>query len=101
MPGVNFGMRRKRGINFTEADSRQLEKIRKIAKIAAQIFSSKGFLATSLDDIAAGAKLTKGGVYHYFNSNAEILFDHRKTSSTNTLNGCMRRSDDKPLKTML
>jgi AcrR family transcriptional regulator len=72
--GVNFGMRRKRGINFTEADSRQLEKIRKIAKIAAQIFSSKGFLATSLDDIAAGAKLTKGGVYHYFNSKDEILY---------------------------
>jgi len=45
-----------------------------IAKIGAKLFSKKGFAETSMDDIAAAAKLSKGGIYHYFSSKTEVLF---------------------------
>jgi AcrR family transcriptional regulator len=46
----------------------------KIAGVAAELFGTKGYLETSMDDIAAAAKVTKGGVYHYFGSKTEILY---------------------------
>lgn len=46
----------------------------KIAGGAAELFGTKGYLETSMDDIAAAAKVTKGGVYHYFGSKTEILY---------------------------
>ncbi|MGD0230684.1 MAG: TetR/AcrR family transcriptional regulator [Syntrophorhabdales bacterium] len=45
-----------------------------IAKIAAEFFSKKGYAETSMDDIAAAAKLSKGGIYHYFPSKTEVLY---------------------------
>jgi TetR/AcrR family transcriptional regulator, cholesterol catabolism regulator len=45
-----------------------------IAKMGAKLFSKKGFAETSMDDIAAAAKLSKGGIYHYFSSKAEVLY---------------------------
>jgi AcrR family transcriptional regulator len=63
-----------RGIRFDTADTRQSKRIMKIAKIAAGLFGTKGYLETSIDDIAAAARVTKGGVYHYFGSKAEILY---------------------------
>jgi AcrR family transcriptional regulator len=63
-----------RGIRFDAADTRQSKRIMKIAKIAAGLFGTKGYLETSIDDIAAAARVTKGGVYHYFGSKAEILY---------------------------
>ncbi len=47
----------------------------KIAKTAAELFGTKSYLETNMDDIAAAARVTKGGVYHYyFKSKAEILY---------------------------
>jgi TetR/AcrR family transcriptional regulator, cholesterol catabolism regulator len=63
-----------RGIHFDTADPRQSKRIMKIAKIAAGLFGTKGYLETSIDDIAAAAKVTKGGVYHYFRTKGEILY---------------------------
>jgi AcrR family transcriptional regulator len=65
---------RKKGISFNTADLRQSKRIMKIAGVASQLFGSKGYLETSMDDIAAAAKVTKGGVYHYFGSKTEILY---------------------------
>ncbi len=45
-----------------------------IAKIGAKLFSKKGFAETSMDDIASAARLSKGGIYHYFSSKAEVLY---------------------------
>lgn len=45
-----------------------------IAKIGARLFSKKGFAETSMDDIASAARLSKGGIYHYFSSKAEVLY---------------------------
>ena len=43
-------------------------------KASAQLFASRGYIETSVDDIAAAANVTKGGVYHYFASKTEILY---------------------------
>ncbi len=65
---------RRKGIRFDRAAPRQSEKILAIARVAAELFGRKGYLETSIDDLAAAAGVTKGGVYHYFTSKAEILY---------------------------
>jgi len=44
-----------------------------ILDAAAQIFSQKGFHATSMQDIAQAVNLQKGSLYHHINSKQEIL----------------------------
>jgi AcrR family transcriptional regulator len=50
------------------------EKAVKIARVAAKLFNGKGYLETNMDDIGNGARLSKGGIYHYFSSKDAILF---------------------------
>ena len=64
----------RRGISFFEADEKQARRIKAIAKVGAELFATRGYIETSVDDIAAAAKVTKGGVYHYFASKTEILY---------------------------
>lgn len=42
---------------------------------AVDLFNSKGFRTTSLDDVAARLGVTKPTIYHYVGSKDEILFD--------------------------
>jgi len=53
---------------------KELGKMTAIVKVAAKLFNEKGFLETSMDDISTAAKLSKGGIYHYFSSKNEILY---------------------------
>jgi len=49
------------------------EQIRqKIIQSAALLFNRHGFTAVSIDDIMAGAGLTRGGFYSYFHSKSEL-----------------------------
>jgi len=64
----------KKGINFNKADPKQIKRINAIAKVSAQLFADKGYLETSMADIAAAARVTKGGIYHYFGSKTDILY---------------------------
>jgi AcrR family transcriptional regulator len=50
-------------------DSRQ-----EILRTAARLFQQRGYDATSMNDVAAALKLSKGGLYHHFQSKDEILF---------------------------
>lgn len=50
------------------------KKQEKISNAAARVFNKKGYPETNMDDIAAAAKMSKGGIYHYFSSKEEILF---------------------------
>ena len=50
-------------------DSRQ-----EILRIAARLFYQRGYDATSMNDVAAKLKFSKGGLYHHFQSKDEILF---------------------------
>lgn len=53
----------------TPLDSRQ-----EILRTAARLFQQRGYDATSMNDVAAALKLSKGGLYHHFQSKDEILF---------------------------
>jgi AcrR family transcriptional regulator len=54
----------------TLVDSRQ-----EILRTAARLFQQQGYDATSMNDVAAALKLSKGGLYHHFQSKDEILFE--------------------------
>src|SRR5436309_11345274 len=54
----------------TTVDSRQ-----EILRAAARLFQQQGYDATSMNDVAAALKLSKGGLYHHFQSKDEILFN--------------------------
>ena len=62
------------GKNLKQFTPKELRKVTGIAKAAARLFNEKGFLETSMDDISAAAKLSKGGIYHYFSSKNEMLY---------------------------
>jgi TetR/AcrR family transcriptional repressor of nem operon len=44
----------------------------KIIQSALQLFNKHGFTAASIDDIMAGAGMTRGGFYSYFQSKSEL-----------------------------
>ncbi|OPY67523.1 MAG: HTH-type transcriptional repressor KstR2 [Syntrophorhabdaceae bacterium PtaU1.Bin034] len=45
-----------------------------IERKAADLFSRKSYVETSLKDIADAANLSKGGIYHYFATKDEVLY---------------------------
>jgi AcrR family transcriptional regulator len=51
-------------------DSRQ-----EILRTAARLFQQRGYDATSMSDVAAALKFSKGGLYHHFQSKDEILYE--------------------------
>jgi TetR/AcrR family transcriptional regulator, cholesterol catabolism regulator len=54
----------------TAVDPRQ-----EILRTAARLFQQRGYDATSMNDVAAALKLSKGGLYHHFQSKDEILYE--------------------------
>ena len=46
-----------------------------ILRTAARLFQQQGYHGTSMNDVAAALKLSKGGLYHHFQSKDEILFN--------------------------
>ena len=60
--------------DWTGLSKKEIDKMEKIAKSAAKLFNEKGYLESSMDDISSAARLSKGGIYHYFSSKKEILF---------------------------
>ena len=54
----------------TTLDPRQ-----EILRTSARLFQQQGYDATSMNDIAAALSLSKGGLYHHFQSKEEILFN--------------------------
>lgn len=52
------------------ADNRMDE----ILTAALALFSKKGYLKTSITDVAEAVGVTKGGIYHYISNKEELLF---------------------------
>ncbi|MFZ5642901.1 MAG: TetR/AcrR family transcriptional regulator [Bacillota bacterium] len=46
-----------------------------ILRSAVQLFGTKGYQSTSIQDICDLAGVSKGAVFHYFNSKSELLFE--------------------------
>src|SRR5690242_1308235 len=49
------------------------ERPNELLEAALAVFSERGFHDASLDDVAAAAGVTKGAIYHYFDTKAELL----------------------------
>lgn len=52
-----------------------IEPRQEILRAAARLFQQQGYDATSMNDVAAALRLSKGGLYHHFQSKDEILFN--------------------------
>lgn len=48
---------------------------RDILRTAARLFQQRGYEATSMQDVASALNLSKGALYHHFQSKDEILFE--------------------------
>jgi AcrR family transcriptional regulator len=51
-----------------------IESRQEILRTAARLFHRRGYDATSMNDVAAALRFSKGGLYHHFRSKDEILF---------------------------
>ena len=47
----------------------------KISLAALKIFLQKGYAATSISDVVAECKITKGGIYHHFKNKEELFIE--------------------------
>lgn len=61
-------------IRSTHLEEKARKKASILGKAAARLFNEKGYIETSLEDITAAAKVSKGAIYHYFSSKSELLF---------------------------
>src|SRR5512140_2160321 len=52
-----------------------IEPRQEILRTAARLFQQQGYDATSMNDGAAALKVSKGGLYHPFQSKDEILYN--------------------------
>lgn len=48
---------------------------KRICEAAKQVFLTKGFAATTMEDIVKACGLSKGGLYYHYSSTADILYD--------------------------
>ncbi len=68
------------------AVARDLPRDQELLRIAAEVLRDRGFKGTRLDDIAAEAGISKGSLYHYFDSKEEI-FERLLSNILGTLSG--------------
>ncbi|GAA1002860.1 hypothetical protein Aple_001820 [Acrocarpospora pleiomorpha] len=75
-------MRRTRtGSNRIPADQRRAE----ILRCAAELFAARGFVPTTMDDVAEAANITKRTLYRYVPSKEDLLFEIHDTFSGHAL----------------
>ena len=64
---------RRLGLTVATQDERRAATLAAIKASARRLFARAGFEATSVDDIAAHAGVTKGAFYHYFDSKERVF----------------------------
>jgi AcrR family transcriptional regulator len=67
---LDVSNRKQRKVGAKGAGTRRL-----LLESAAELFLSKGIGATSLDQIAAAAGVTKGAIYDHFDSKTDLVFE--------------------------
>src|SRR4051812_34259993 len=73
MATAGIARRARAGRPSTKREQREFS-LERIQRSALKLFVSKGYRATTVDDIAAASGLTKGAIYFYYPSKAAILF---------------------------
>ena len=62
----------------------KIERENQILDAAFQVFVDKGYSQSTMDDIVKKSKMSKGAIYHYYNSKKDLflsLIDHWETYS--------------------
>jgi TetR/AcrR family transcriptional regulator, cholesterol catabolism regulator len=52
----------------------RVNKMEEIGKAALKLFSEKGYLKTSMNDVATAVGMTKGGLYHHVEKKEQLLY---------------------------
>src|SRR5664279_2339207 len=76
----------------TQAERRTTTQIA-IVKAATRIFGERGFAAATMDEIAAGARVAKGAVYHHFPTK-EAVFEQVSLELVSDLDRIARAEKD-------
>src|SRR6186997_336814 len=70
---------------------------RALIEVATTQFSEHGYGGTSLDTIVAGARVTKGALYHHFSGKQgvfEAVFAKVEDDAAQTIKGALRGTND-------
>jgi AcrR family transcriptional regulator len=68
-----------------------------LVRVALDLFSTKGYTATSLDEVVAGAEVTKGALYHHFKGKQELFeaaFDAVDAAATDRIRAAIETTQD-------
>ncbi len=70
---------------------------RALIEIAQELFTERGYAGTSLDEIVAGARVTKGALYHHFSGKQalfEAVFEKVEAEATSVIRKAVRDHAD-------
>jgi AcrR family transcriptional regulator len=70
---------------------------RALADVATKLFTEQGYAATSLDQVVAGARVTKGALYHHFSGKQalfEAVFENVESDASARIRKALRGSRD-------
>jgi AcrR family transcriptional regulator len=70
---------------------------RALVEVASELFTERGYAGTSLDEIVAGARVTKGALYHHFSGKQalfESVFERVEEDATRTITKAVRGERD-------
>jgi AcrR family transcriptional regulator len=70
---------------------------RALVEVATDLFTAQGYAGTSLDEIVAGARVTKGALYHHFGGKQalfEAVFETVEENATRSIRKTVRDSKD-------
>src|SRR3954469_1703578 len=70
---------------------------RALVEVATRLFTEQGYAATSLDAIVAGARVTKGALYHHFSGKQavfEAVFERVETEASRAIQKALRGHRD-------
>lgn len=72
-----------------------------LIEVAEELFTEHGYSATSLDQIVAGAQVTKGALYHHFSGKQalfEAVFERIESKAGHTVESALKGEQDPWLK---
>jgi AcrR family transcriptional regulator len=73
-------------LETSSLSTRQQAGREEILRAAAEAFTTRGYAATSIDDIADRLQSTKGRVYHYFKTKGDIFLEVHRSAMERVIN---------------
>lgn len=78
-------------------ERKKRETHKRIARAARKLFLERGFEATTIDEIAAAASVSRRNFFHYFSSKEDALFAWREEIRTALTDAIAAQGPDEPL----